>query len=141
MITELEQAIEHRLSTAFKPDGPIVASTVDDVSKYKNQGSRGSILVRYIGANYIPQGQGRLLRTWRFMILVGMKRFGQHDKTLGAYAAIDKTRNLLSGARIKIDEMKLPILLYPESEGFVMETAGVWWFHITFTGNDALIVI
>lgn len=139
MIIELEDAIQQVLADAFKASGPVVASTVDDVSRYKNMGARGTILVRYIGANYIPQ-RTNLLRTWRFMVLIGMKRFGQHAQTMGAYAALDQTRRLLTGRMLQPETFNVPVRLLPESEGFVQEFAGVWWFQMTFAGSDVLLV-
>jgi hypothetical protein len=140
MIIELEDSIVSILRTRFDGSGPIVEPTVDDVSTYDSLGARGCVLVRYIGESYTPQTGNLHVRTWRFMVMFGSKHFGRRTSDAGIYQLMDSARGILSGARIQADARTNPIKLTPEAGGFIREQSGVWWYYLTFSGRDSVVI-
>ena len=141
MIAELESQIVELLRLRFDGTGQIVEPIADDVDAFDKLGARGAIIVRYIGEIYTPVvGASGYQRTWRFMIAIASKTFGRSTPDSGIYTTMDAIRGTLTGRRLAHADGMNTVRLIPESAGFIREQKKIWWYQITFSGKDSVII-
>lgn len=100
----------------------------DNVGSYNLKHPAGALLVQYARSGYTAPGAINSItqtRSMRFSMFVMMRSLRRDDK--GAYAKIDQALGILTGFQPLYARK-----MYPVSDRFVSENAGIWIYEIVF---------